>query len=238
MTAPQTQRRSTFVSTGAVTSAAQERARAGRRETAGPRRADLLTAAAACFEELGYAATTVELIAARAQTSRPTFYAYLRSKDEAFLAVTEQVCDRLEATQQLDRIESLPPLTVLRATTRAFAEAVFATGSLVALIDSRAGIDPAVGEVWSALRHRMNRRYAHYLSGPAAGSIDPCAPPERLVVMLGDAIIRGAARLGRAPEEVREQFVDDQIRMTERCLGVAADARPRRHGADPDAQGT
>lgn len=235
MTAPRTQRSAPPGSTGTVPSEAQERARAGRRESAGARRAELLAAAAACFDELGYAATTVELIAARAQTSRPTFYAYLRSKDEAFLAVTEQVCDRLEATQQLDRIESVPALTVLRATTRAFAEAVFATGSLVALIDSRAGIDPAVGEVWTALRHRMNRRFAHYLSGLAPEAIDPCTPPHRLVVMLGDTIIRGAARLGRASAEEREQFVDDQIRMTERCVGIVADARPRDHGADADA---
>ena len=225
MTAPDAQRSATSVSTGAVTSAAQERARAGRRNSAGSRRGELLAAAAACFDELGYAATTVELIAARAQTSRPTFYAYLRSKDEAFLAVTEQVCSRLEATQQLDRIDSLPPLTVLRATTRAFAEAVFATGSLVALIDGRAGIDPAVGEVWSALRHRMDRRFAHYLSGVDPAAIDPCAPPHRLVVLLGDSIIRGAARLGRASDEAREQFVDDQIRMTERCVGIVDDAR-------------
>ncbi|MDQ4118116.1 MAG: TetR/AcrR family transcriptional regulator [Actinomycetota bacterium] len=209
-----------------TTSDAQERARASRRESAGSRRGELLAAAAACFDELGYSATTVELIAARARTSRPTFYAYLRSKDEAFLAVVEQVCTRLEAAQQLDDIETVPPLTVLRATTRAFAEAVFASGSLVALIDSRAGVDPVVDEVWSTLRHRLNRRYANYLTGLAPGSIDPCAPPERLVVMLGDCIIRGAARLGHASAEVREQFVDDQIRMMERCVGIAADAPP------------
>lgn len=215
------------IHTGSVTtSEAQERARAGRRETAGPRRAELLAAASACFGELGYAATTVDLITARAQTSRPTFYAYLRSKDEAFLAVTEQVGAQLEASQQLDDIGSLPPLTVLRATTRAFAEAVFANGSLVALIDSRAGIDPAVGEVWRTLRNRLDRRFANYLAGLDPASIDPCAPPARLVVMLGDSIIRGAARLVGTSDEIREQFVDDQIRMTERCIGIVADARP------------
>jgi AcrR family transcriptional regulator len=211
-----------------TTSEAQERARAGRRDSAGARRGELLAAAAACFDELGYSATTVELVAERARTSRPTFYAYLRSKDEAFLAVTEQVCARLEATQLMDDIESVPPLTVLRATTRAFAEAVFAHGSLVALIDSRAGVDPAVGAIWTTLRLRMNRRYATYLSGLPRGTIDPCTAPERLVVMLGDSIIRGAARLGRAPAQLREQFIDDQIRMTERCVGIVADAPPRR----------
>ncbi|RRO17080.1 TetR/AcrR family transcriptional regulator [Saccharopolyspora rhizosphaerae] len=204
-----------------TTSAAQERARANRREASCPRREELLAAAAACFDELGYAATTVELIAARARTSRPTFYAYLRSKDEAFLAVTEQVCAQLEATQQLPDIHSLPPVTVLRATTRAFAEAIFSNGSLVAQIDSRAAVDLEVDELWSTLRRRLERRFTHYLSGLEPTAIDPCAPPRRLVSMLSDAIVCGAARLGHASDEDRERFVRDHIRLTERAVGVA-----------------
>lgn len=212
--------------TGPVTTSdAQERARAGRRGS-GARRAELLAAAATCFDELGYAATTVEAITVRARTSRPTFYAYLRSKDEAFLAVTEDVCARLEASQRMERIETTDPLTVLRSTTRAFAEVVFAGGSLVTLIDSRAGLDPEIDEVWSALRHRLNRRFAGYLFGLGPDSIDPCVPPGRLVVMLGDSIIRGAARLGRATHEEREQFVLDQTLMIERCVGVVAGSAP------------
>ncbi|MDI2027725.1 TetR/AcrR family transcriptional regulator [Saccharopolyspora sp. TS4A08] len=209
-----------------TTSDAQERARANRRETSGPRREELLSAAAACFDELGYTATTVELIAARAQTSRPTFYAYFRSKDEVLLAVTEQVCAELESTQQLEEIESLPPVTVLRSTTRAFAETIFAHGSLVALIDSRAGVDPDVDELWTTLRRRLERRFTQYLSGLDPATIDPCVQPERLVSMLSDSIVRGAARLGRATDEVREQFINDQIRLTERAIGVTDDALP------------
>lgn len=209
---------------GAVTTSdAQERARANRRETSGPRREELLSAAAACFDELGYTATTVELIAARAQTSRPTFYAYFRSKDEVLVAVTEQVCAQLESTQQIAEIESLPPVTVLRSTTRAFAETIFAYGSLVALIDSRAGVDPDVDELWTTLRRRLERRFTQYLSGLDPATIDPCLSPERLVSMLSDSIVRGAARLGRASDEVREQFVNDQIRLTERAIGVTDD---------------
>ena len=212
---------------GAVTTSdAQERARANRRETSGPRREELLSAAAACFDELGYTATTVELIAARAQTSRPTFYAYFRSKDEVLVAVTEQVCAQLESTQQIAEIESLPPVTVLRSTTRAFAETIFAYGSLVALIDSRAGVDPDVDELWTTLRRRLERRFTQYLSGLDPATIDPCLSPERLVSMLSDSIVRGAARLGRASDEVREQFVNDQMRLTERAIGVTDDAPP------------
>ncbi|NIB30829.1 hypothetical protein HBB16_02300 [Pseudonocardia sp. MCCB 268] len=39
--------------------------------------------------------------------------------------------------------------------------------------------------------------------------------------MLGDSIIRGSRRLGHASAEVREQFIDDQIRMID-----AASASP------------
>jgi AcrR family transcriptional regulator len=202
-----------------TTSAAQERARASRRDSAGTRRGELLAAAAECFDDLGYAATTVEVIAARASTSRPTFYAYFRSKDEILLALVEQVSLELESAQFLDGMDTADPPEVLAATTRAYADAVFANGGLVALFDALAPIRTDVAEIWDRVNRRTHRRFAGYLAGLDPATVDMAVEPVRLVQMLSDSIHHGAKRVARGSDAERERFIVDQIRITERLVG-------------------
>ncbi|WP_019203254.1 TetR/AcrR family transcriptional regulator [Tsukamurella sp. 1534] len=203
-----------------TTSETQERARASRKDTGGARRAELVHAAGEVLDDLGYTATTVELIAARAGTSRPTFYAYFRSKDEVLLALIDRVADDLEAAQFLDGIEDLPVSEVIAATTRAYADAVFTHGGLVALFDSLAGVREDVAERWGRVSRRTHRRYARYLAETPPGTVDMCAPPDRLVQVLNDAIHHGAKRVARGTDDEREQFIADLIRITERLVGL------------------
>lgn len=205
-----------------TTSDAQERARASRKDTGGTRRAGLLTAAAECFDDLGYIGTTVELIAARAQTSRPTFYAYFRSKDEILLALAEQISVELQAAQFLDGMDTADPREVLAATTRAYADAVFANGGLVALFDAMAPVRPDVAQIWDRVTRRTHRRFANYLAGLDPASVDMVVAPTRLVQMLSDSIHHGAKRVARDSEAEREGFIVDQIRITDRLVGFRA----------------
>lgn len=198
----------------------QDVARAGRRISDGERRRQLLAAAAQCFDELGLAATTVEAIAARANTSRPTFYAYFRSKDEAFLALVEAISTDLVATQTLGNIETAPPAEVLAATTRAYAETIFANGGLVGLIDVVAASSPEVNEIWAATHRRTVRRFANYLSRLDPASIDPVIDPAALVQMIGDSIHQGAKRLSGASADEKERFILNQIAVTLRLAGI------------------
>ncbi|WP_245537868.1 TetR/AcrR family transcriptional regulator [Tsukamurella paurometabola] len=200
-------------------SESQERARASRKDAGGARRAELLQAAAECFDDLGYAATTVELIAARAQTSRPTFYAYFRSKDEILLAVMDRVGAELEATQFLDGMDTLEPREVIAATMRAYADAVFANGGLVPLFDAMAAVRDDVAQIWDRLMRRTHRRYTRYLASLDPASIDLCIEPGALVQILNDSIHHGAKRVARGDADERERFIADQIRITERLVG-------------------
>ncbi|WP_227996710.1 TetR/AcrR family transcriptional regulator [Nocardia australiensis] len=201
-------------------SEAQERARSARKDSAGPRRTELLDAAARCFAEHGYDHTSVETITTRAQVSRATFYAYFSSKDEVFRAITEQVCTQFLDAQLVVNVEATEPIEVIGATTRAFADAVFANGALVALIEHRAGVDPTIGALWSQVRIRLRRRFTAFLEGVEdRGEIDPCAPLWRIVETLSDALLIGASRLADADHDAREQFVADHIAIAERLIG-------------------
>ncbi|GAA1005549.1 hypothetical protein GCM10009551_083270 [Nocardiopsis tropica] len=200
-------------------SESQERARASRKDPGGTRRAELLQAAAECFDDLGYSATTVELIAARAQTSRPTFYAYFRSKDEILLAVLDRVGAELEATQFLDGMDTMEPREVIAATMRAYADAVFANGGLVALFDAMAAVREDVAELWDRLMRRTHRRYTNYLASLDPAAVDLCIEPAALVQILNDTIHHGAKRVARGNAAERERFIADQIRITERLVG-------------------
>ncbi|MEU4412139.1 helix-turn-helix domain-containing protein [Nocardia salmonicida] len=203
-----------------TTSEAQERARSARKDSAGPRRGELLDAAARCFAELGYDQTSVETITTRARVSRATFYAYFAAKDEAFAAITERVCAQFLDSQLVVDVEVTAPAEVIGATTRAFAEAVFANGALVALIEHRAGIDPAIGAQWSQVRTRLRKRFTAFLErDEVRGGIDPCAPPTRIVETLADALLIGASRLAGADHHRREQFITDHIAIAERLIG-------------------
>lgn len=200
-------------------SESQERARASRRGSGGTRRAELVQAAAECFDDLGYSATTVELIAARADTSRPTFYAYFRSKDEILLAVLERVGAELEAAQMLDGVDTMDPREVISATIYAYADAVFANGGLVALFDAMAAVREDVAEIWDRLMRRTHRRYTNYLASLEPGAVDLCIDPSALVQILNDTIHHGAKRVAHGTVAERERFIADQIRVTERLVG-------------------
>ncbi|WP_165914856.1 TetR/AcrR family transcriptional regulator [Nocardia alba] len=216
-----------------TTSDAQERARSARKDSAGPRRGELLDAAAECFAEWGYDQTSVETITTRARVSRATFYAYFSSKDEVFGAITERVCAQFLAAQLVVDIEVTPAAEVIGATTRAFAEAVFANGALVALIEHRAGIDPAIGEQWSGVRTRLRKRFTAFLErAEVRGGIDPCAPPSRIVEALADALLIGASRRAGADRHRREQFITDHIAIAERLIGFPSPTRATTESED------
>ncbi len=92
----------------------------GRREQAEASRAALVDAAAACFAERGYEATTVAEILARVGMARGALYHYFPGgKRELFFAVFEAVNEGFH--QRRDAVAGLPtPLARIRAGVAAF----------------------------------------------------------------------------------------------------------------------
>ncbi len=72
-----------------------------RRLLAAPQRAaSILTAAASVFARQGYAATTLDQVAAEAGVSKLIVYRHFNSKKELYTAILDQVRDRLTGVEQ------------------------------------------------------------------------------------------------------------------------------------------
>lgn len=205
-----------------MTSATQDQARSARREAGGPRRRELLGVAGRCFAELGYEATTIDVIATRAEVSRATFYAYFSSKEAVFQAVAEAICRQFLDAQLVEDVDAAEPCQVIRATTRAFIEVIFSNGGLVALIEHRARVDERIGELWSRVQGRTRRRFTTFLDRlDGAGLVEPCVAPRQIVESTSDALLLGASRLSAAGADEREQFITDHIAIIERLIGLS-----------------
>ncbi|MEU2001549.1 TetR/AcrR family transcriptional regulator [Rhodococcus sp. NPDC019627] len=203
-----------------TTSQAQERARTARKNNDGPRRRELIRAAGACFAELGYDRTTVEVITSRADVSRATFYAYFSSRDEMFHAVADEVCEEFLESQHVEGPASEDLREVLRTTTKAFVEAVYANGRVLELIEHRARLDPEVGRTWSAVQTRLIRRYTRFIERiNESFDVVPCASPARIAQTLADAQLAGAARLVDATPRERRRYTSDVTAISERLIG-------------------
>lgn len=204
-----------------TTSEAQERARSARKDNDGPRRRELLRAASACFAELGYDRTTVEVITTRAEVSRATFYAYFSSKDEVFHAVAADVCEN-SSSRSVEGPASEDLREVLRTTTKAFVEAVYTNGRVLELIRHRARLDPEVGRSWTTVQTRLIRRYTRFIERIIATcDVTPCAPPARIAQTLADAQLAGAARLVDATAREQRRYTSDLTAISERLIGFA-----------------
>lgn len=199
---------------------AADRARTARREADGIRHQQLLAAAAECFDEVGYSATTVEMIASRAQTSRPTFYAYFPSKEAIFLATVTRVGESLVEAQSVRGMSGLAPGEVLARTTRRYIETIFDHGGLVGLIDSVAAVNPEVAELWDGAVTTTVDRMARFVEATGPEYIDPAVPADRLVRVIADGIHYGAMRLGRATPAEKERFITDHIAIIDRLVGI------------------
>ncbi|OAN49158.1 transcriptional regulator [Paramagnetospirillum marisnigri] len=72
----------------------------GRKPSA--KREAILDAAQVVFLDVGYAAASMDGVAARAGVSKATIYAHFTSKDQLFSAVIQRRCERSEAFQSID----------------------------------------------------------------------------------------------------------------------------------------
>jgi TetR/AcrR family transcriptional repressor of mexJK operon len=63
------------------------------RNKSSAKRKQILTAATELFVEQGYASTSMDLIARKAEVSKQTVYSHFGSKDELFAAAIEERCD-------------------------------------------------------------------------------------------------------------------------------------------------
>lgn len=119
---------------------------ARRRLPAAVRRAQVLEAAVAAFAEGGYAGTTTDQVATRAGVSQPYVVRMFGTKQALFLAVHEQVIDRVVAAFRTAVAAAPPGVTAKQEMGRAYVR-LTADRVLLRVMQHGfvAGADPVVG---------------------------------------------------------------------------------------------
>ena len=189
-----------------------DRKRTGRPSDIAKRDA-IVTAAARCFFEAGFAACSIEQIAAEAAVSKVTIYNHFGDKRGLFVAAVEQECGRMRQHFSLFDI----PKGSIRTRLTAIGEAMHAFLHRPEMIQFERRIaaetehEPAIGEAFLAAGpHRMKEAFSAFLRhASAAGELrimDSDLAAEQFVSMckgMGDLERRFGATVAEADNRRR-----------------------------------
>jgi AcrR family transcriptional regulator len=186
-------------------------------------RAELVTAAQRVFERLGYARATIAHIAEEAGVSRPTFYVYFASKEEALGVVAEHVRDRFVAAQELGDIDADDVRAVAEATNAAYLDAYTDNLAFIAVLEHQSLADPEMQAMWEEVHTRSRQRTVRYITRLAErGVVSPAASPDSIARAAGGMVAIFAPVVKRDPSR-RAEVIADLTAMFLRLLGVPAD---------------
>lgn len=184
------------------------------------KRGAILAAASKSFFGVGFAATSIEQVAATAGVSKVTVYNHFGDKRGLFTAAVEAECERLRGHFRIEAQEGKD----LRARLTAIGEAMVAFLSRPEMIQFERRIaaetehEPAVGAAFLAAGpHRMKRAFVEWLAAmDEAGEIaveDPELAAEQFVAMckgMGDL----ERRFGMAKDDARDrQRIDGAVEV-------------------------
>jgi len=177
----------------------------------------LLDAAERGFGRFGYAGTTMATLAAEAQVTRPTVYAYYDSKDEVFVALAERV--RGEFLQLQERADTSSPVEIIRSTLSANLDLFVRHYAILAVIAHQALSDDGMRALHEDIYARVHRRHARFLQRMAASGHVRLPVPATSVAEAVTGIARrfaeqAVAEPGRAAA-LRQQLVDLYLRLTD-----------------------
>lgn len=126
----------------------------------------LLEAARDTFAEIGYPATRVADIVARAGTSHGTFYTYFTDKKDALLALTEEIARDLYGTKIAPLAgngEASTPQSLIRPRMRAFLDAYSADWRFVRAWIEAGALHPEIDEVRWRIQDSLSETLARFL---------------------------------------------------------------------------
>jgi len=156
------------------------------------RRVRIEQAALALFAERGFAATSVDEIAARADVAKGTFFSYFPSKPEVLAGYYRALDARFFAA--LEKLDPARPEAALTGYYRAAERILRAEGSLARVLFEAIAVDPHLGELDRASGESAEQRVARFLAraqelGVLREELDP-ALAARVLTDLWAATVR------------------------------------------------
>lgn len=178
------------------------------------RRSQLLDVAEETFGEVGFHEATMDLVAARADVTKPVLYTHFGSKDQLLAAVVQRAMDHLVA-QLTSSIAEIPPsaepLVVLEAQISTYMhfvhgrKAAFWSYLQEGVAIAAAGTDPEV------IRREMTAPLAELMRlvpGLEDLPIDQINLAAEVVIATTERVTTWAFRTGASPEESTKVCVD------------------------------
>ncbi|WP_431861235.1 TetR/AcrR family transcriptional regulator [Azospirillum sp.] len=95
-----------------------------------PKTEQILAASREIFLELGYAGTSMDLVAQRARVSKTTLYTRFPSKDDLYVATISAECERRGLRFAPDSFDDLPLEEALRALGRRFVDLIWSEAAI------------------------------------------------------------------------------------------------------------
>lgn len=140
------------------------RTRTAKDRTDSETRRALLDAAEELFAEQGCDHTPIGQIAARAGTSRATFYVYFADRQEVFLALAHRVGDEIRRVQREAARVSTEPSVVVATSIRAALSVYAREMRLLTVIRHQALRDPQAERLWTELLAAPTRINSRFLA--------------------------------------------------------------------------
>ena len=154
-------------------------------------------------------------ISREAGVSRPTFYAYFATSDEAFAAVVAQVRDAALAIQEQADTSSVE--ATYRTTLVAMLDLTVEHLGLLTLLASQARCDAQIAAMWHDIHDRPVRRHARFIDRLVAeGLATPAAPALTIAEAVDGMTARFAQLIAEEPgrhDELAAQLVAAQHRL-------------------------
>lgn len=187
-----------------------------------PKTEKILGASREVFLELGYAATTMDLVAQRARVSKTTLYTRFPSKEELFGATIRAECDRRGLRFAPDALDDLPLDEALYRMARRFVDLVWSPEAVKIhqTVSGEAKRFPEVAQLYfQAGPEHTIAMFVAYFERAARRGIARVEDPAFVAMQFIGALRGGcycALELGLCempPEEERDAFVRKAVEL-------------------------
>jgi AcrR family transcriptional regulator len=178
----------------------------------------LLDSAERTFCRLGFARTTIGILADDAGVTRPTVYAYYASKEDVFRALAERVRDEMLMLQEV--VDTTSPRATGRDGVVGYLHAYVRHREMLTVIAHQALADPEMRALHAEIHERPTRRHARFLARLEEQGVAALAVPAPALAEMVTGIVMRFADLALADPEKLESLTDQLVAAYERLTGM------------------
>jgi TetR/AcrR family transcriptional repressor of mexJK operon len=185
-----------------------------------PKEEKILAAAAEAFLELGYAGTSMDIVAQRARASKTTLYTRFPSKEALFSATISHACSRHGMDFDVDELLKLPAEAALRHIGRHFIDLILSPEAvrMEQIVTGEANRFPEVARIfYDAGPQRVKDIVTRYFDEARARGLlaveDPAFASRQFLMALKAPNCDQMLGIEALPPDARDDFIARAVRL-------------------------